>query len=150
MSTGECTRCGAAMELNTVGRRREFCTTCRHARRREASRRYYTNGPTREYARRPKHDCEGGKRCEGMWTKYKITCAQYDYMKSSQLDCCAICGSAEHGKRPLMVDHDHEDGRIRGLLCTRCNVGLGYFQDNPEALSAAVVYLTTRKEAVSE
>jgi len=41
----------------------------------------------------------------------------------------------------LAVDHDHKNGEVRGLLCHRCNVGLGNFQDNPELLLKAYKYL---------
>lgn len=50
---------------------------------------------------------------------------------------CAICGSAEK----LRVDHCHEIGTIRGVLCNDCNLGLGRFYDSPERLRAAAEYL---------
>lgn len=51
---------------------------------------------------------------------------------------CEICGTTD---RKLCVDHDHITGEIRGLLCSSCNVGLGYFRDSPELLTKAVQYL---------
>ena len=60
---------------------------------------------------------------------------------------CAICsrqldpmGSNQSGSLPH-VDHCHEPGRVRGFLCPRCNMGLGYFQDDEDRLRAAVRYL---------
>ena len=50
---------------------------------------------------------------------------------------CAICGSSE----PLVVDHDHYTGKIRGMLCNHCNRGLGHFRDDPMLLEFAKVYL---------
>jgi len=41
----------------------------------------------------------------------------------------------------MHVDHDHKTGKIRGLLCKRCNVGMGYFKDDPSILKKAVRYL---------
>lgn len=50
---------------------------------------------------------------------------------------CAICGSSDK----LVVDHDHNTMKIRGVLCHYCNIGLGLFKDNPELLSTAIEYL---------
>ncbi len=50
---------------------------------------------------------------------------------------CQICGR----KRLLVVDHDHVTGSIRGILCARCNLGIGYFVDNPQLLKNAASYL---------
>lgn len=55
---------------------------------------------------------------------------------------CAICREfAQENKKRLSVDHNHETNQIRGLLCTYCNVGLGYFKDNPRLLAEAIKYL---------
>ena len=51
---------------------------------------------------------------------------------------CDICG----GDVDLRIDHDHASGAVRGLLCHHCNVGLGFFRDQPERLTRALQYLT--------
>ena len=74
--------------------------------------------------------------------KYGITVEQYDEMYERQGGCCAICGTAEG----THVDHDHETGEVRALLCHSCNVGIGHFRDNPELLQAAIEYLEVHNE----
>jgi hypothetical protein len=54
---------------------------------------------------------------------------------------CWICGGDEPVGRALAVDHDHRTGKVRGLLCTRCNSGLGFFRDDPTLLTAALKYM---------
>lgn len=76
--------------------------------------------------------------------RYGISPTAYDGLMASQNGCCAIChlppeGRGKGGK--LHVDHDHETGRVRGLLCGLCNTALGGFQDNTDNLLAAVRYL---------
>jgi hypothetical protein len=69
--------------------------------------------------------------------KYGITDEDYDAMAEAQGYRCAICES----DAPFVVDHCHQTGRVRGLLCHNCNVGLGHFKDNPQILTAALQYL---------
>lgn len=77
--------------------------------------------------------------------RYGITPADYDRMLAEQDGACAICGttdpSADTRSTRLSVDHDHETGEVRGLLCGPCNRGLGYFGDNPDRLRRAADYL---------
>jgi ribosomal protein S14 len=67
-------------------------------------------------------------------------------MFSRQGGLCAICGKPETTKRKgvtfqLAIDHCHDTGRVRGLICRRCNSGLGYFYDDPMLLQRALGYL---------
>lgn len=64
-------------------------------------------------------------------------------MLEEQGERCKICGE-ESGctrRNALHLDHDHATGELRGLLCPRCNMGLGHFKDNPKLLRAAAAYL---------
>lgn len=76
--------------------------------------------------------------------KYGISGAEYDAMYAAQGGLCAICRQPDrvgiYGE-VLAIDHCHDAGRIRGLLCSNCNRGLGMFLDDPDRLMAAAAYL---------
>ena len=63
----------------------------------------------------------------------------YEKLFSEQKGLCGICGRPS--KVAFAIDHDHKTGKIRGLLHRRCNSGLGFFEDNPTFLKAALCYL---------
>ena len=78
----------------------------------------------------------------GLKRSYKITLEDYKNMHEKQGGYCAICGTHESNlKRRLQVDHCHNTGKIRELLCNSCNGGLGLMRDNPEILIKASQYL---------
>jgi len=63
-------------------------------------------------------------------------------MLEAQNGRCKICGTdAPNGMGTFHVDHCHITSKVRGLLCHKCNVGLGHFNDNISILSAAILYL---------
>lgn len=74
---------------------------------------------------------------------YGLTIADYEALLISQGGACAICGSASActNKDNLYVDHCHQTGVVRGLLCQRCNSAIGLMRDNPELCRKAVEYL---------
>ena len=81
----------------------------------------------REYSR-----TEKGKlirRKQDLKKSYNITLEDYDHMFEQQKGVCAICGKVDVTGRRLAVDHDHKTGKVRGLLCTRCNVRVGILED---------------------
>ncbi|MDI3418868.1 endonuclease VII domain-containing protein [Streptomyces luteolus] len=69
--------------------------------------------------------------------KYGLTPSELDDLKAQQMGVCCICltAPAEH------VDHCHETGRVRGVLCFSCNAGLGQYKDRPDAMRRAAAYL---------
>lgn len=76
--------------------------------------------------------------------KYGITQKEYEEMAEAQQWKCAICGCIETGTKNsynLSVDHCHDTGLIRGLLCHYCNVGIGYFKENVNNMQNAINYL---------
>ena len=71
---------------------------------------------------------------------YGISEQEYARMRAAQNNLCALCKSPEKSKR-LCVDHDHETGEVRGLLCIQCNSALGKLGDNIAGLDNAKQYL---------
>jgi hypothetical protein len=65
--------------------------------------------------------------------RYGLTVEEYAAILA---DGCAICGADD-----VVLDHCHTSGKARGALCQRCNMGLGQFQDDPQRLRAAAVYI---------
>lgn len=106
------------------------CRDCRLIYERE----WQARNPARYARRRYSHHLK---------RKFGISIEDYEKLLAAQDGVCRICkdppGFGERGR--LHVDHDHSDGRIRGLLCMNCNQGLGQFRDDVALLSAAVAYL---------
>lgn len=74
---------------------------------------------------------------------YGLTEADYELMLRDQGGKCLICGIEQSLTRNnrLNVDHDHSSGKVRGLLCGRCNTGLGMFGDSTVRVERALAYL---------
>jgi hypothetical protein len=73
--------------------------------------------------------------------KYGMTPGDYERLLAEQDGRCAICGGLPADGQSLHVDHCHESGLVRGLLCFNCNAGLGMFDHDGERLGAAATYL---------
>lgn len=78
--------------------------------------------------------------------KYGLTIEQWEELFDSQDRKCAICFSGENNfsAANFHVDHNHETGAIRGILCGSCNVSLGHFKDDVKILRSAIDYLERR------
>jgi len=76
---------------------------------------------------------------------YGLAAGEYDRRYSEQGGVCAICQRATGKTKRLAVDHDHETGAVRGLLCGPCNKMVGYFRNSPEAFRRAAYYLEKSK-----
>lgn len=88
------------------------------------------------------------KRNSRLKSEFNITLEEYNILLEKQNGQCAICGKKSTGiqetgkrERSMHVDHNHETGEVRGLLCPQCNFGIGQFKDNPQILRAAADYL---------
>jgi hypothetical protein len=75
---------------------------------------------------------------------YGLTADDYQSLLAQQGSACAIC-QTEPSTEPLVIDHCHQTGTVRGLLCRNCNVALGFMQDDPQLLLRAVSYLQSTR-----
>ena len=128
-TTKKCQNCGEVKDntdfytKNKKGRRDSVCKECR----KEALRNNYDPFVASE---------------RWLKTKYGITRAERQNMYEQQGGVCKICGSKGNGKwKQLCVDHDHTTGKVRDLLCHRCNIVLGEVYDNPDILNKMSDYL---------
>jgi hypothetical protein len=138
----------------------KMCTTCKVAKPFED---FYTNSKTKySYAPNKKYLNSLCKDCSGLKNKiyhkenrakvterqvmthrrkkYGVSEEEYKNMVLSQNNICAICNKPSH--KTLHVDHDHITGKVRGLLCSSCNMGIGMFQDDIDILNNAIKYLS--------
>lgn len=130
------------------------CTDCRALRKkatdaakakrwREANPEQYVAARIRSREKRkldPDHQRRRNERL--LFTKYGLTMADFNALLESQGGVCAICKGDRNGPGARFhVDHHHTSGRVRGLLCGRCNTAIGLLQDSPELAEAAAVYL---------
>jgi len=163
-----CTKCGESKPLDEFYRaagmidgHRSDCIPCNLAAKkartaldpqanRDRVRRWQLENPEKYKAKQQEYLDSGQKqvwdRQSYLKRKYGITIAKYDEMLEAQGGVCAICGEARPEERTLHVDHDHETGVVRGLLCFRCNNALGDLRDSYELFQAAANYLDRDEE----
>lgn len=101
---------------------------------------YRARHPEVDRARKEARRVSGGTRNDMLKNRYGITSEEYGWMLSFQAGVCAVCKTDEAGKS-LAVDHCHKTGRVRGLLCRRCNMALGAFHDDADRIRRAAAYL---------
>lgn len=123
-----------------------YTTECKECRRKDSLKNYYLDPEKtklRNKAIRDKPDNSERRRKE-MLRQYGLTLAQYEEMFKSQDSKCAICKSSDVSRKNVknwLVDHCHKTGLVRGILCHKCNTGLGHFVDSRDNLRAAIKYL---------
>jgi hypothetical protein len=127
-----CPDCGLVQEISSFGRNagnssgvNSYCKPCHNARTRRSK------------------ELVGGERTYHLRRRYGITAEDAAAMVAAQGGLCAICRAAPAAH----VDHDHETGAVRQLLCFNCNGGLGQFRDDPAVLRAAAHYIEHHREA---
>jgi len=96
-----------------------------------------------------------GRKNRKLKNLYGITIEQYQAMLKEQNNLCAVCSNKEsvinmksNKIQKLCVDHDHATGKVRGLLCTACNKGLGMLKDDPDIVLKGYEYLIKHKEEI--
>ena len=117
LNTKECRSCGQERPLSEFYAQRRNCKTC-HCKKINDKRRVEL---------------------------YGVTPQQYSDLVLEQGGKCKICGQLPNSKG-LALDHCHTTGKVRGLLCSECNTGLGKFYDNIENLERAILYLRAAEE----
>lgn len=75
--------------------------------------------------------------------QYGLSLEQFNALFARQGGCCRLClrHQLEVPKQKLQIDHDHVTGKVRGLLCAECNMGIGLLRESPEILARAIEYL---------
>lgn len=87
--------------------------------------------------------CHNAMSKDTYWVRqYGLTRGEVDELRWQQGNACAICADAD----PQHLDHDHVTGRVRRLLCQRCNQGLGLFRDDPYLLHVAALYVDGHRQ----
>lgn len=140
----KCNRCGEAKPFTEMKADktcpdgvRPLCKDCYRKQQRERHRRAKSDPDYMERLRvsRRRHDLK---------REYGITPEEYEAMILVQGGRCAICNNECSSGKRLAVDHCHDTGEVRGLLCTCCNTALGKFRDDVELLKKAIKYLESR------
>ena len=131
-----CSRCEEVKPASHFNRHRRTCKACRA----ELQRQYVARNREKVYLQSKAWRDAGGRR-RATVAVYGITIEQYGEMLEAQGGVCAICREPCPSGKNLAVDHCHETGAVRGLLCARCNSGIGQFLDSPDRLRAAIGYL---------
>lgn len=109
-----------------------------------------------------REDIRQRNRARRFKSQFGITIDDYDRMLKLQGGKCAICGKSsetdkdrwtskrgERKRRRFSVDHCHKTNNVRGILCARCNIGIGNLGDDPEIIRKAAIYLETHNEKMS-
>lgn len=140
-----CSKCGYVGN-NFPPSRGSQCRDCKNAYRREWGNR--NPDKNRQYKQTWVDRNLSADRAKHLKRKYGLSEEDYAVLLAAQGGVCGICGGDEtcvrrskSGAEAFAVDHDHETGRIRGLLCTRCNTAIGSLGDTAEGLRKALAYL---------
>lgn len=152
-----CKKCKIEKEFKEFSKRNSskdgFRGSCKICRSKIAKNRYdripeIIKKKRQEYYQKNKEEFFHKTRKQHLKKKFNITIEDYKNLLDNQSNKCAICesNSAKNKlNKNFSVDHCHRSGKIRGLLCNKCNAGIGYFEDNVHFLKNAIKYLEKNK-----
>jgi hypothetical protein len=149
---GTCRPCKNALNRDYDDRNREavkaralaWVERNREAVRKRALASYYRNAEERRAKARDAYKRPGNralKHAQHIAREFGVTREEYDAMLRAQGGVCALCGDPPSDRQRLAVDHDHETGQLRGLLCLQCNTALGRLGDTAGAFERVMAYL---------
>ncbi len=133
METKTCVTCGGEKPLDDFYPRRRSCKSC-----------------VREHQRRFRNAQPDYNRAHNLQKRYGISVDEYKTLLANHNFACAICkveipdALGYKGKGSGVVDHNHETGDVRGILCSKCNLVLGHARESTDILYQAIVYLSER------
>ena len=155
-NTKKCAKCKGIKPLSEFHRNRSkadglnnLCKPCNNA---HSIAGYYANRAERRagqaaYSKTPRGQANAKRAV--LKFNYGITLEDYNLQLTQQNGRCAICNTDSPGgrhKKSLYVDHNHETGKFRALLCHNCNAGIGHFKENPEFMQRAIEYLKEKNK----
>ena len=143
----KCRRCGITKSrdeyswYNVKGLRpRSKCRVCRAEEQKDYKKKNHEKVLDTQRRSHAKHKSDRAKK--RLERVYNITGEDYDQMLEEQNHCCAICGTdTPMGRGTWHVDHCHKTDKVRGLLCSKCNAGIGFLNEDTNTLRKAIDYL---------
>lgn len=148
-----CLQCGTMFEIPARAPKKKYCS--KQCREKEIKRRFRTRRPERIRAYKliwRTNNAEHLKeyeRARGLKRKFRMTIEDYDRLLEAQNGACAICEKGCSMGKALAVDHNHTTGKIRQLLCSRCNTVLGMVQESEQLLEASIAYLQKHRGGIA-
>lgn len=143
MKDGQNKQCVKCKVLIPITRKDNHCRECR----REYNRQWEAKNKDKRKKHRQTPERKWRSKKKQRLKKYGLTLKQWDSMRELQDYKCLICGIHEDSAQQdtLCVDHCHNTGKVRGLLCHNCNRGVGLLKDSISNLENALKYLKDTK-----
>lgn len=154
-SIKKCSKCKQIKSLDQFSKDRTSnigyksrCKFCISLDKKQALTKYRLTNPAKTI-KKFRNKLEYRRNCN--YLKYGINLYQYEELLKSQNNVCAICKNPETMTKKtgilqnLSVDHCHKTGKVRGLLCSKCNTGIGYFREDIKIFENAIEYIQNKK-----